>query len=271
MPLPDTYRLPAGVARQTACTEYLRQLECELEQHHESIAAVVIEPLMQCAAGMVLHPRGFLRGVRELTRQYHVLMIADEVAVGFGRTGKMFACEHEGVAPDFLCLGKGLTGGYLAMAATLATDEVWQAFLGEYSESKSFFHGHTFGGNPLAAAAAAASLEIFDEEQTLAQLQPKIELIASRLSRIAELPQVGDTRQLGLIAGIELVRDRATREPYPWSEQRGKRVCDFALSQGVWLRPLGNVVVIMPPLAIGLDELGMICDVVHRGIESATR
>ena len=271
MPLPDTYRLPPGMTRETACEGFLKQLAAELEQHHESIAAVVIEPLMQCAAGMVLHPSGFLRGVRDLTRQYDVLLIADEVAVGFGRTGKMFACEHEGVAPDFLCLGKGLTGGYLAMAATLTTDEVWQAFLGDYAESKAFFHGHTYGGNPLAAAAAVASLEVFDEEQTLAQLQPKIELLARHLARIAEHPHVGDVRQLGLIAGIELVRDRATREPYPWSEQRGKRVCDDALSQGVWLRPLGNVVVIMPPLAIGLDELDLICDVVKRGIAAATQ
>ncbi len=269
MPLPDTYRLAPGITRETACEAYLKQLAAALEQHHESVAAVVIEPLMQCAAGMIKHPSGFLRGVRELTRQYDVLLIADEVAVGFGRTGKMFACEHEEVAPDLLCLGKGLTGGYLAMAATLTTDEVWQAFLGTYAESKTFFHGHTYGGNPLAAAAAVASLEVFDEEQTLLRMEPKIELLARHLARIAEHPQVGDVRQCGLMAGIELVRDRATREPYPWVEQRGKRVCDFALSQGVWLRPLGNVVVVMPPLTIGLDELDLICDVVNRGVAAA--
>jgi adenosylmethionine-8-amino-7-oxononanoate aminotransferase len=157
------------------------------------------------------------------------------------------------------------------MAATLTTDEVWRAFLGTYSESRTFFHGHTYGGNPMAAAAAVASLDVFDEEQTLIQLQPKIELLARHLARIAEHPQVGDARQCGLIAGIELVRNRATCEPYPWVEQRGLRVCDYALSQGVWLRPLGNVVVIMPPLTIGLDELDLICDVVSRGIDAATR
>jgi adenosylmethionine-8-amino-7-oxononanoate aminotransferase len=271
VPLQDTYRLPDGMSTVDACALNLRRLASALEVHHESVAAVIIEPLIQCAAGMVKHPPGFLRGVRELTRQHDVFLIADEVAVGFGRTGKMFACEHEEVAPDFLCLGKGLTGGYLAMAATLTTDQVWQAFLGTYADSKTFFHGHTYGGNALAAAAAVASLEVFDEEQTLTQMTPKIELLAQQLKRISNLHHVGDVRQCGLIAGIELVRDRKTREPFPWTEQRGKRVCEFALNQGVWLRPLGNVVVIMPPLAISLDELDLICDVVSRGIEVATR
>jgi len=269
LPMPDSYRLPSGVTRETAAAHYLQQLEAVLATHHAEIAALVIEPLMQCAAGMVQHPAGLLRGVRALTRKYDVLMIADEVAVGFGRTGKLFACEHEQVAPDFLCLGKGLTGGYLAMAATLTTDSIWQAFLGSFAQSKTFFHGHTYGGNPLAAAAAVATLDVFDEEQTLEHLAPKIARLAQHLERIAQLPQVGDVRQCGLMAGIELVRDRATREPFPSAERRGQRVCQFALTQGVWLRPLGNVVVIMPPLAISLDELDLICEVVHRGLESS--
>lgn len=270
-PLPDTYRLPCDVTADTACATYLRHLGKILEEHHESIAAVVIEPLVQCAAGIVKHPEGFLRGVRELTRQFDVLLIADEVAVGMGRTGKLFACEQEQVTPDFLCLGKGLTGGYLAMSATLTTDEVWTAFLGSTAQSKAFFHGHTYGGNPLAAAAAVATLEVFDDEQTLANLEPKVQLMARHLAMISEHPQVGNVRQCGMIAGIELVRDRTSREPFPWSEQRGRRVCEFALTQGVWLRPLGNVVVIMPPLAISLDELDLICDVARRGIDAATR
>jgi len=271
LPVPDLYRLTPGLTRETACAAYLSQLEALLNEHGDSIAALVLEPLMQCAAGMVKHPSGFLRGVRELTRQHNVLLIADEVAVGFGRTGTMFACEQEEVSPDFLCLGKGLTGGYLPMSATLTTDDVWQAFLGTYAESKTFFHGHTYGGNPLAAAAAVASLEVFEEEQTLNQLQPKIKLLQRHLECMTNHPHVGDIRQCGLMAGIELVRDRATGEPYPWTEQRGKRVCDFALSQGVWLRPLGNVVVIMPPLAVSLAELDLIGDTVNRGIEFATR
>jgi adenosylmethionine-8-amino-7-oxononanoate aminotransferase len=183
----------------------------------------------------------------------------------------MFACEQEDVVPDFLCLAKGLTGGYLPLAATLTTDEVYGAFLGRYDESKTFFHGHTYGGNPLGAAAALATLDIFDEERTLEQLQPKAARLSEHLAQIARLPQVGDVRQCGLVAGIELVRDRATKEPYPWAEQRGIRVCRHALSEGVWLRPLGNVVVIMPPLAVSLDELDRICEAVERGIVAATK
>ena len=207
--------------------------------------------------------------MRDLTRRHDVLLIADEVAVGFGRTGKMFACEHEDVAPDFLCLGKGITGGYLPLAATLTTDDVWQAFLGEYAESKTFYHGHTYGGNPLGAAVALASLEVFAEEQTLNRLAEKIDRLANHLARIAKHPHVGDVRQRGLIAGVELVRDRDSQQPFDWTEQRGMRVCRHALEEGVWIRPLGNVVVIMPPLAIELDQLDQICRAVERGIEKA--
>ena len=264
--MPQCYRLPDGVSRETACGHYLAQLEEVLKGRHEEIAALVIEPLVQAAAGMITHPEGYLRGVRQLTREYDVLLIADEVAVGFGRTGRMFACEHEGVAPDLLCLGKGITAGYLPMAATLATDDIWQAFLGDYAESKTFFHGHTYGGNPLAAAAALASLDVFQEEKTLDVLPEKVERLTAHLKRIAELPHVGDVRQRGLIAGIELVRDLQTKEPYPWTEKRGIRVCDHARTEGVWLRPLGNVVVIMPPLAITLPELDSICLAAERGI-----
>lgn len=270
LPAPDTYRLPPGVTLDTACEHYLGVLEAALAQHHQELAAVVIEPLMQCAAGMITHPPGFLRGVRELTNRYDVLLIADEVAVGMGRTGKMFACEHEGITPDFLCLAKGLTGGYLPLAATLTTDDVWQAFLGTYEQSRTFFHGHTYGGNPLGAAVALATFEVFDEEQTLAKMQPKIEKLSWHLARFAQHPHVGDVRQRGLIAGIELVRDKGAKEPYRWEERCGSRVCQHALTEGVWLRPLGNVVVIMPPLAISPEELVRICLAVERGIDVAT-
>jgi adenosylmethionine-8-amino-7-oxononanoate aminotransferase len=263
--------LPASVTRETAADYFLGLVEQTLQQHREELAAVVIEPLMQCAAGMILHPPGFLRGLRDLTKQYDVLLIADEVAVGMGRTGKMFACEQEHVQPDLLCLAKGLTGGYLPLAATLATERIWEAFLGTYESSRTFFHGHTYGGNPLGAAAAIATLEVFEQEETLAQLQPKIARLQQHLVRIAEHPHVGDIRQLGLIAGIELVRDRTTHEPFPWSERRGQRVCEHAIQQGVWLRPLGNVVVVLPPLAISLAELNRICTAVETGIEIATR
>jgi adenosylmethionine-8-amino-7-oxononanoate aminotransferase len=266
LPAPDSYRTPPGVSADNLCQYHLDLLEKVLAEHHRRIAAMVIEPLIQAAAGMVMHPPGYLRGVRELTRRYDVLLIADEVAVGFGRTGRMFACQHEDVSPDLLCLAKGLTGGYLPLAATLATDEIYNAFLGTYAESKSFFHGHTYGGNPLGAAAALASLEIFDEERTLEKLPEKCARLEEHLRRIAELPQVGDVRRRGLIAAVELVRDRATKEPYPWAERRGQRVCDFARTKGVWLRPLGNVVVIMPPLAISLEQIDRIMAAVAEGI-----
>jgi adenosylmethionine-8-amino-7-oxononanoate aminotransferase len=270
LPTPDSYRLPPGVSLDGAAGHYLSQMEQLLTARHDEIAAVVIEPLVQAAAGMIMHPPGYLRGVRELTRRYNVLLIADEVAVGFGRTGTMFACEQEGVSPDFLCLAKGLTGGYLPLAATLATDEIWQAFLGTYAEGKTFFHGHTYGGNPLGAAAALASLEVFEEENTLEFIRPKTARLAEHLERILGLPHVGDVRQRGLVGAVELVRDVTTKEPYPWAERRGQRVCDSARAEGVLLRPLGNVIVIMPPLAITVDELDRICTAVECGIRLAT-
>jgi adenosylmethionine-8-amino-7-oxononanoate aminotransferase len=262
--------LRAGVAKDGTSDEQLAAtlaaMEQLFEQHHHELAAVVIEPLIQCAAGMKLHPPELLAALRQLCSRYEVLLIADEVATGFGRTGTMFACQREQVSPDLLCLGKGLTGGYLPMAATLATDEIWNAFLGSFAESKTFFHGHTFGGNPLCAAAALASIEVFENEQVLEHLPAKIDRLATHLAKIAELPHVGEVRQCGLIAGIELVRDRATGEHYAWEERRGQAVCDIARAHGVLLRPLSNVVVIMPPLAISLDELDRIAAAVTDGI-----
>ncbi|MBN1396205.1 MAG: aspartate aminotransferase family protein [Pirellulales bacterium] len=270
VPAPDGYRTPPGVAPEELCAHHLSELEKVLAVEHRRIAAVLIEPLVQGAAGMIMHPPGYLRGVRELTRRHDVLLIADEVAVGFGRTGKMFACEHEGVAPDLLCLAKGLTGGYLPMAATLASDEIWNVFLGDYSEGKTFFHGHTYGGNPLGAAAALATLDVFEEERTLEKLPAKIDRLGEHLARLARLPHVGDARQRGLIAAVELVRDKAAKEPYSWAEKRGMKVCDVARRRGVWLRPLGNVIVIMPPLAISLEQLDTIMEAVEEGIRETT-
>ena len=270
LPCPDTYRTPEGVSPEKLADYYLAQLEEVLRREHARIVGMIVEPLVQCAAGMVVHPPGYLRGVRELTRKYGVLLIADEVAVGFGRTGRMFACQHEGVTPDLLCLGKGLTGGYLPVAATLVTDEIYNAFLGDYTSLRTFFHGHTYGGNPLGAAVALANLDVFQEERTLEQLPPKIERLASHLQRIAERPHVGHVRQCGLIAGIELVHDKATKRPYPWTERRGWQVCQYARQEGVFLRPLGDVIVIFPPLAISLEEIDHICQAVERGIIAVT-
>lgn len=273
LPIPDRRWQAEGQPHsEAAATEHhLSVLENVLREHHEKIAALVIEPLVLGAAGMVMQPAGYLRGVRELTRRYDVLMIADEIAVGFGRTGKMFACEHEEVVPDMLCLGKGLTGGYLPMSATVATTEIWNAFLGDNASGKTLYHGHTFGGNPLSAAAALATLEIFEEEKTLELLPEKIERLRSHLARMSEHPHVGDVRQCGLIAGIELVADRERGVKYTGAERRGNLACDFARSHQVWIRPLGDVVVIMPPLSISLKQLDQICLAAEAGIDHATR
>jgi adenosylmethionine-8-amino-7-oxononanoate aminotransferase len=234
------------------------------------VAALVIEPLVQCAAGMVMHPPGFLRGVRELTQRYGVLLVADEIAVGFGRTGKMFACDAEEVVPDFLCLGKGLTGGYLPMAATITHDEIFRAFLGTHAEARTLYHGHSYGGNPLAAAAALASLDVFEEEQTLAKLPAKIGRLGVHLWRLAGHPHVATTRIRGLIAAFELTPDRATDVPYPAEERRAWRVCQEVLRRGVWLRPLADVLYVMPPLAISLDDLDTIMTTLETAIDVVT-
>ena len=271
LPMPETYRLPDGVTPETVCDHYLAQAEALLRERADEIAALVIEPLVQGAAGMVMHPPGYLRGIRVLTEKYDVLLIADEVAVGMGRTGKMFACEHEQVTPDLLCLAKGLTGGYLPMAVTLASDRVYNAFLGEYAELKTFFHGHTYGGNPLAAAAALATLDVFEEERTLENLQPKITRMHEHLRRIANHPHVGSARQRGMMAGIELVHDRAAKTPYPWQQRRGQQACRHARTKSVWLRPLADVVILMPPLAVTLEELDQILLAAEYGVKEATR
>ena len=246
------------------------KVEAILKKNHTSIAALIVEPLMQGASGMLQQPKGYLRLLRRLADRYEVLLIADEVATGFGRTGKMFACEREGVTPDFLCLAKGITGGYLPLSATLTTQRVYDAFLGEYGEFKAFFHGHTYSANPLASAAAIASLEIFKNEKTIRQIQPKIKLLARELSKIAKLPHVGEVRQTGLMVGIELVKNKATKEPYLAAQRTGHQVIWRARKKGVIIRPLGNVIVLMPPLSITTSEIRKLCEVVRECIVDVT-
>jgi len=241
-----------------------------LKDNCQTIAAVIIEPLVQAAGGMIVAPPGYLKGVRELCTKYGVLMIADEVATGFGRTGTMFACEHEGVVPDVLCLSKGITGGYLPLAVTIATKEIYDAFLGDFRDLKTFFHGHSYTGNPLGCAAALACLDIFEKENTLEELKPKIEMLGSFLKEIGRLEHVGEARNKGMMAGIELVKDKATKEPYPWEEKMGWRVCSYAREHGVFIRPLGNVIVVMPPLAISPDNLRQLMKVIKEGIIGVT-
>lgn len=229
----------------------LAALERAFDQHGHELAAFVVEPLIQGAAGMLVQPRGFLRAARELCNKHDVVLICDEVATGFGRTGTMFACEQEDVRPDLLCLAKGISGGYLPLAATLATDEIFRAFLGEYGDKRTFFHGHTYTGNPLACAAGIASLDIFENEHVLEQVAKKIRIFDHRLQQeLAPLKHVLEIRQRGLMIGIELTRDKATRAPYRYEEAIGARVCAAVRRYGVILRPLGPVIVMMPPLSI---------------------
>lgn len=269
-PSPYCYRCDFGMSYPECALKCLNAMEEILIKHSEEIAAVIVEPIVQGAGGMIVYPEAFLSGVRELCNKYRVLMIADEVATGFGRTGKMFACEHAKVVPDLLCLSKGITNGYLPLAATIATQEIFDSFLGEFKELKTFFHGHTYTGNPLACAAAIASLELFEKDMTLINLQPKVSLLQERLQKISELPQVGDVRSKGFMIGIELVKDKKTRAPYPIEAKMGWKVIYKAREMGAIIRPLGNVVVLMPPLCISEKSLIELLDIVEKSIILAT-
>lgn len=269
-PTPYCYRCPCGQSQDNCARECLQHLEKVMEEHHQEIAAMIIEPLVQGAAGMIVAPSGYLRRVRELCDKYQILMIADEVAVGFGRTGRLFACEHEQVAPDLMCVAKGITGGYLPLAATLTTDEVYNAFLGEPWENKTFFHGHTYTGNPLGSAVALANLNLIEKNDLIGSLQPKVALLEESLTKFRELAHVGDIRQKGLMVGLELVKDRETRQPYSPQERIGHRVILEARRRGLILRPLGDVLVLMPILSMSLDELEQVLSITYASIKQVT-
>ncbi len=238
----------------------VEDLEKLLKTQSHRIAALVVEPLVQGAAGMLVWPQGALKRMRGLTQKYNVFLIADEVATGFGRTGKMFACQHEGVSPDFLCLAKGITGGYLPLAATLTTQKVYEGFLFDHRKQKTFFHGHTYTGNPLSCAAALANLEIFQKQRTLNKLVPKIKFLANKLKKFYNLPSVAEVRQKGFMAGIELKGNPEDRA--------GAKVCQRVRQYGVILRPLGNCIVLMPPLSISIEELDFLLMATYRAIEA---
>ncbi|MFZ5470900.1 MAG: adenosylmethionine--8-amino-7-oxononanoate transaminase [Myxococcota bacterium] len=256
----DVERLP------TPSKECLTAAKRLFQEKGEELAALVVEPLIQGAAGMQVQPPGFLAELEKLCRAHQILLVCDEVATGFGRTGTMFAVEQEKVRPDFLCLAKGLTGGYLPLAATLTTDEVYSAFLGTVGEKKAFFHGHTYTGNPLACAAALANLELFESEGTLEKMKPTVAALAKALEEVAGLAHVGEVRRKGLMVGIELVKDRATQEEYPYGERKGFAVCQAARKKRMLLRALGNVVVLMPPLSTTPTEARKLVEVVRGAI-----
>jgi adenosylmethionine-8-amino-7-oxononanoate aminotransferase len=255
-----------------ACAHYLEAYEAILIEHHRSIAAVIAESCIQGAAGFVMQPKGFLAGLAKLCKKYNVLLILDEIAVGMGRTGRMFAFEHEEIAaggviePDFLCLGKGLTGGYLAMSATLSSRRIWEAFLGDYTESKTFFHGHTYGGNPLAAAAGLAVLDLLeghlgDGRFSLEAIRANSERFAKVLEPLEDSPIIGQVRRLGMMAALVLVASKETKSPFQGYKRMGKQICEQAISRGLWLRPLGDVVPILPAVTTPPQELDWLVDI----------
>jgi adenosylmethionine-8-amino-7-oxononanoate aminotransferase len=266
VPPPHPFRY-AGSRKE--CVLYsLDKIGSVLRSHAEEIVAVIIEPLVQGAGGMIVHPAGFLAGVRRLTKEYGVLLIADEVATGFGKTGKMFACESEAVSPDIMCLGKGITGGYLPLAATLTTGQIFDAFLGDIAEHKTFYHGHTYTGNALCCTAALASLDLFEQNGLLDAVAEKIELMRRYFVRIGELSFVGDVRQCGLMGAVEIVKDKSGKESFPLHKKIGAKVCSSMRPKGVMLRPLGDCVVVMPPVAINLELLEKLLVVVYETLET---
>jgi len=269
-PSPYCYRCSFGEEEGKCNFSCIKELERIMKKHHKEIAALVIEPLVQGAGGMITAPKGYLTKARELCNKYNILMLADEVAVGFGRTGKMFACEHEGVSPDIMTVAKGISGGYLPISATLTTDEIYYAFYDDYETQKTFFHGHSYTGNPLAAAVSLANLELFEREEIIENIQPKIKQVAKKLADFKELEHIGDVRQQGLMIGIELVKDKETKESYAWQEKMGVKVCMKCREKGMIIRPLGNVVVFMPPLCSTKEELLDMLDIIYEAITEIT-
>jgi len=279
----DVYKMPSPyleavnkVGREKALTReatelLIKEVEEFLEKYHNEIAGFVLEAGVQGAAGILPFPEGYLKEIKRLCDKYNILMIVDEVATGFGRTGYMFASEREGITPDIMALGKGITGGYLPLAATLTTDKIFNEFLGDFGEAKHFYHGHTYTGNPLACSVAIANLDVFEEEKTLENVRKNIELLEKRLPEFLELKHVGDVRNYGLMAGVELVKDKEKNEPFPYGERTGFKVAREMLKRGIWVRPLGDVMVIMPPLAIKENELNYFLDSLKESIKTLER
>jgi adenosylmethionine-8-amino-7-oxononanoate aminotransferase len=270
VPSPDCYHRDPG----ESCSDYNRRrfadMEQALERYASETCAVIVEPLVQCAGGMRMYDPVYLSLLREACDRHGVHLIADEIAVGFGRTGTLFACEQAAITPDFLCVGKGLTGGFLPLSVCLTTDAIYQAFYDDYETGKGFLHSHSYTGNPLACAAALASLDIFEQDHIIERNRATAAHIAQALERFHDHPHVSDVRQTGMIAAIEMVRDKDSREPYPSQERRGLSVFRYALDKGVILRPLGDVIYFMPPYVIGPDEIDLMVEAAWEGISAAT-
>lgn len=271
VPSPDCYYRESVQSWEEHSRAMFVHMERTLAEHHEEVAAVIVEPLIQCAGGMRMYHPVYLKLLREACDRYDVHLIHDEIAVGFGRTGTLFACEQAGIAPDFLCLSKALTGGYLPMAVCMTNDRIYQAFYDDYESMRAFLHSHSYTGNPLACAAALATLELIEKNQVIEANRALAAHMAKATAHFAEHPQVAEVRQTGMVLAIEMVKDKATREPYPWQERRGIRVYQHGLKNQALLRPLGSVVYFMPPYVITPEQIDHLASVAWEGIQLATR
>jgi adenosylmethionine-8-amino-7-oxononanoate aminotransferase len=253
---PDCFRCPYGKERNTCQAECFEKLEKTLVPQHKEVCGIIIEPLIQAAAGMKIYPAIYLKKLREFCTAYHIHLIADEIAVGFGRTGTLFACEQANISPDIMCLSKGLTAGYMPLSLTLAAEEIYQAFYSDYAEEKAFLHSHSYSGNPLSCRVACESLSIFEEENVLEKNRIKSACMKELTEeRSKGHPYIGEYRQLGMVGAIELVEDQKTKKPFDWKHRVGYSICRIALQKGLLLRPLGNVLYFMPPYVVGKKEL----------------
>jgi adenosylmethionine---8-amino-7-oxononanoate aminotransferase len=269
-PSPDCFFRAPGESCEAYSLRQFAAVESLLEQHADSLSAVIIEPLIQCAGGMRMYHPIFLSKLKDACAHYQVHLIADEIAVGFGRTGTLFACEQAGITPDFMCLSKGLSGGYLPLAVVMTTDSVYQAFYDDYQSLRAFLHSHSYTGNPLACRAALASLEIFASDNVLENNRHLAQVMADSTAHLRDHPHVAEVRQQGMVLAIEMVADKAARTPYPWQERRGLRVYRHGLERGALLRPLGNVVYFMPPYVITAAQIRLLADIASEGIDIAT-
>jgi adenosylmethionine-8-amino-7-oxononanoate aminotransferase len=269
-PSPDCYFRDPGETWEAYSLRQFEHMERMLAAHADEVAAVIVEPLVQCAGGMRMHHPAYLAALRKACTRHGVHLIADEIAVGFGRTGTLFACEQAAVTPDFLCLSKGLTGGYLPLSVVVTTDDVYAAFYDDYTNLTAFLHSHSYTGNPLACTAALATLDIFATENTIERNRATAAYLGRRARELERHPHVTEVRQCGMIVAVEFARDKRTREPYPWTERRGRRIYRYALEQGVLLRPIGEVVYFMPPYIVDEAEMDLMVRVAAEGIELAT-
>ena len=271
VPSPDCYYREAGESWRDYSIRRFADMEMTLARHADEVCAVIVEPLVQCAGGMRMYDPVYLKLLREACDRYGVHLIADEIAVGFGRTGTLFACEQAGISPDFLCLSKGLTGGYLPLSAVLTRNKVYDAFYDDYQKLTAFLHSHSYTGNALGCRAALATIGIFQSRDVLGRNRQLAAAMAKAAERFKDHPHVGEVRQTGMIVAIELVKDKQNREPYPWQQRRGLKVYQYALSRGVLLRPLGNVIYFMPPYVIEEQEIELMVEVAWKGIQLASQ